>query len=137
MIARVTGASYTDTAVSEGATYYYVVRALDQSFNRSGNSARSADSSTAHSDFDLQRDCPRHHRCHRPLGLHRRLPGPSGWRVAAVEPRRRVVLTRVDATHWTITFTGKESTRSNTNTHSAIGIMWKRILPAVKLETAS
>ena len=29
MIARVTGTSYTDTAVTEGATYYYVVRSLD------------------------------------------------------------------------------------------------------------
>ncbi len=39
MIARVTSNSYTDTAVVEGATYYYVVRSLDTSFNRSGNSA--------------------------------------------------------------------------------------------------
>ena len=38
MIARVTGASYMDTVVSEGATYYYVIRSLDQSFNRSDNS---------------------------------------------------------------------------------------------------
>jgi glycosidase/fibronectin type 3 domain-containing protein len=39
MIARVTGTSHTDLSVVESATYYYVVRALDQSFNRSGNSS--------------------------------------------------------------------------------------------------
>src|SRR5215216_846203 len=38
MVARVINNAYTDTAVVEGNTYYYVVRALDQSFNRSGNS---------------------------------------------------------------------------------------------------
>jgi len=38
MVARVTAASYTDTSVVEGATYYYVVRAVDYAFNRSGNS---------------------------------------------------------------------------------------------------
>ncbi len=39
MIARITTHTYTDLAVVEGATYYYVVQSLDQSFNRSGNSA--------------------------------------------------------------------------------------------------
>ncbi len=37
-IARVTDAGYTDAGVPSGTTYYYVVRAVDQSFNRSGNS---------------------------------------------------------------------------------------------------
>ncbi|HZM22688.1 MAG TPA: alpha-amylase family glycosyl hydrolase, partial [Anaerolineales bacterium] len=37
-IALVTTNSYTDASVDQGATYYYVVRAVDISFNRSGNS---------------------------------------------------------------------------------------------------
>ena len=37
-IARVTANTYTDPNVIEGLTYYYVVRSLDQSFNRSANS---------------------------------------------------------------------------------------------------
>jgi fibronectin type 3 domain-containing protein len=37
-IALVTGITYEDTSVDQGATYYYVVRAVDTSFNRSGDS---------------------------------------------------------------------------------------------------
>src|SRR5690606_16817407 len=33
-LALVTGTGYVDTAINEGATYYYVVRAVDTSFNR-------------------------------------------------------------------------------------------------------
>jgi hypothetical protein len=39
MLSRLTTHSYTDTTVAEGTTYFYVVRALDTSFNRSENSA--------------------------------------------------------------------------------------------------
>ena len=37
-----------------------------------------------------------------------------------------VVLTRVDATHWTITLTGREATRSSTSTRSATGTTSRR-----------
>ena len=42
MMARTTANSYIDTAVVEGATYYYVVRAVDKSFNRSDFTAEVA-----------------------------------------------------------------------------------------------
>ena len=32
------GTNYLDTAVTESTTYYYIVRAVDSSFNRSGDS---------------------------------------------------------------------------------------------------
>lgn len=111
MIARVTGTSYTDPSVVEDATYYYVVRALDQSFNRSGNSNEveakaelravtvtfnvTVPSSTDATGFFVYI-----------AGTLNRLNGnlpewdPGG-----------VTLTRVDATHWTITLTGKETTQ--------------------------
>ncbi|MDL1910114.1 alpha-amylase [Chloroflexi bacterium CFX6] len=111
MIARVTGTSYTDPSVVEDATYYYVVRALDQSFNRSGNSNEveakaelravtvtfnvTVPSSTDATGFFVYI-----------AGTLNRLDGnlpewdPGG-----------VTLTRVDATHWTITLIGKETTQ--------------------------
>jgi Alpha amylase, catalytic domain len=107
-IARLTGTSYTDTSVVEGATYYYVVRSLDLSFNRSGNSTEvdataqlrtvsavfnvTVPASTDGTDLSVYI-----------AGFLDRLNGglpqwdPGG-----------VVLSRVDATHWTITLTGNE-----------------------------
>jgi len=41
-LALTTGVGYTDITVTEGETYYYVVRAVDQSFNRSPDSAEVA-----------------------------------------------------------------------------------------------
>ncbi|MBW7885692.1 MAG: alpha-amylase, partial [Caldilineaceae bacterium] len=38
VLATVTATSYVDTAVEEGLSYFYVVRAVDTSFNRSGDS---------------------------------------------------------------------------------------------------
>ena len=38
-IARVTAADYTDTNVTEGATYWYRVQSVDTSFNRSAPTA--------------------------------------------------------------------------------------------------
>ncbi len=115
-IARVTGAGYTDVAVDQGATYYYVVRALDGSFNRSGNSAEvsataelrsvslvfnvtvpastDATGSNVHIAGFLDR-------------LDPLVPGVNNpqWDPAGIE------LTRVSATNWRITFTGKEGTQ--------------------------
>src|SRR5262249_54372302 len=39
-LALLTGTDYVDTDVVEGSTYYYVVRSVDTSFNRSGNSSQ-------------------------------------------------------------------------------------------------
>jgi len=111
LIARLTASSYEDLAVDEGATYYYVVRALDQSFNRSGNSAQvsaTAELRTVTLVFTLTvpattdgtgRDV-------NIAGFLDRLDGGlPQWNPGGVQ------LTRVNATTWTITLTGKESTQ--------------------------
>ena len=108
MVARVTNNTYTDTAVVEGKTYYYVVRSVDQSFNRSGNSEEvSATPQLRTVELVFNVTVPdttdATGRSVYIAGFLDRLDGnypqwdPGG-----------VVLTRVDATHWTITFTGKE-----------------------------
>ncbi|HSL30718.1 MAG TPA: alpha-amylase family glycosyl hydrolase [Anaerolineales bacterium] len=107
-IARVTGTSYTDTSVVESATYFYVVRALDSSFNRSGSSNEvqaTAELRTVTVMFSVTvpDTTDATGRSVYIAGFLDRLDGnlpqwdPGG-----------VVLSRVDATHWTITLTGKE-----------------------------
>jgi hypothetical protein len=107
-IATVTGTSYTDTDVVENGEYFYVVRALDTSFNRSGNSnqvSAVAEVRTVTLVFNVTVPATTDGtgRSVYIAGFLDRLDGglpqwdPGG-----------VVLTRVDATHWTITFTGKE-----------------------------
>ncbi len=109
-IVRVTDASYTDTDVVEGGVYYYVVRALDDSFNRSGNSnevSATAQVRTVNVTFNVTVPATTDAtgRSVYIAGFLDRLDGnlpqwdPGG-----------VVLTHVDATHWTITLTGKENT---------------------------
>ena len=109
MIARVTDNSYTDLAVVEGATYYYVVRSLDQSFNRSGNSSQvtaTAQLRTVTLTFNVTVPASTDG-TGRPVyiaGFLDRLDGGlPQWDAGGV------VQTRVDATHWIITLTGKES----------------------------
>lgn len=110
-IARVTTPSYTDTAVSEGATYFYVVRALDGSFNRSGNSNEvmaTAQLRTVTLVFNVTvpASMDATGRSAYIAGFMDRLDGNlPQWNPGGV------VLTRVDATTWTITLTGKESTQ--------------------------
>ncbi len=109
-IARVTTASYTDTDLVEGSTYYYVVRALDDSFNRSGNSnevSATAQVRTVSLTFNVTVPATTDAtgRSVYIAGLLDRLDGSlPQWDPGGV------VLTRVDATHWTITLTGKENT---------------------------
>ncbi|MEP7136310.1 MAG: alpha-amylase family glycosyl hydrolase [Chloroflexota bacterium] len=111
MIARVTAASYTDFAVVEGATYYYVVRALDQSFNRSDNSTEvtaTAQLRTVTLNFTVTVPATTDGtgKSVYIAGFLDRLDGGlPQWNPGGV------VLTRVDATHWTITLTGKEGTQ--------------------------
>ena len=108
VIARVTNNAYSDTAVIENETYHYVVRSLDQSFNRSGNSnevTATAQSRTVTLTFSVTVPAATEGtgRSVYIAGTLSRLDGGlPDWNPGAV------VLTRVDATHWTITLTGKE-----------------------------
>jgi glycosidase/fibronectin type 3 domain-containing protein len=110
-IARVTGTSYTDHDVSEGATYSYTVRSVDNSFNRSAPSgAVSATAAlrtvTVTFNVTVPSSTDGTGRSVYIAGFLDRLDGnlpqwdPGG-----------VVLTKVDSTHWHITLTGKETTQ--------------------------
>jgi hypothetical protein len=110
-IARLSSTSYADTTVIEGATYFYVVKALDNSFNRSDNSNEvqaTAEPRTVSVVFtvtvpDSTDDTSR--QVHIAGTLSRLDGGLPDWDPGGV------VMTRVDATHWTITLTGKEGTQ--------------------------
>jgi glycosidase len=111
VIGLVSGAeAFTDTTVAEGATYYYVVRSLDTSFNRSawsGEVVATAQLRTVTLTFNVTVPATTDGtgRSVYIAGFLDRLDGGlPQWDPAGV------VLTRVDATHWTITFTGKETT---------------------------
>jgi glycosidase len=108
-VARTTGTSYTDTNVAENAAYFYVVLALDDSFNRSAFSGEvSAVAATRTVTLVFNVTVPASTdatgRFVYIAGFLDRLDGnlpqwdPGG-----------VVLTRVSDTLWTITFTGKEN----------------------------
>ena len=111
MLARITDATYTDTAVSQGETYYYVVRSVDQSFNRSGYSdevqgAAEVRTVTLTFNVTVPASTDATGRLVHIAGFLDRLDGGHPqWDPGGVE------LTRVDATTWTITFTGKEGTQ--------------------------
>jgi glycosidase len=110
-LALIPGTSYTDGSVSQGQTYWYEVRAVDTSWNRSGPSApvsQLADLRTMSITFNVTVPASTDG-TGRPVhiaGFLDRLDGgfpqwdPTGG-----------TMTRVDATHWTITFTGKETTQ--------------------------
>ena len=108
VIALTTASDYTDTNVDEGATYHYAVRAVDLSFNRSGWSSEVTGTAEARTvtlvvNVTVPATTDGTGRSVYIAGFLDRLDGnhpqwdPGG-----------VVLSRVDATHWTITFTGKE-----------------------------
>jgi hypothetical protein len=111
MLARVTGTGYTDMAVTESQTYYYVVRAVDLSFNRSPNSgevAGTAELRTVTLTFNVTVPATTDgtgRAVHIAGTLDRLDGGLPQWNPGGV------ALTRVDATHWTITLTGKETTQ--------------------------
>jgi hypothetical protein len=107
-IASVTGTSYTDGNVTQDTTYYYVVRSVDTSFNRSDNSDEvnaTTELRTVTLVFNVAVPASTDGtgRSVYIAGFLDRLDGglpqwdPGG-----------VVLTRVDVTHWTITLTGRE-----------------------------
>lgn len=110
LIARTTDASYADTAVVEGSVYYYVVRSLDNSFNRSGNSnevSATAQLRTVSVTFNVTVPATTDAtlRSVYIAGTLDRLDGNLPvWNPGGV------LLTRIDATHWTVTLTGIENT---------------------------
>jgi hypothetical protein len=102
--------SYNDTAVTEGATYYYVVRAVDSSFNRSSNSNEvSAQALLRTVTLTFNVTVPAGTPADKSVyiaGFLDRLDGNNPqWNPGDV------VLTKIDATTWRITFTGKETTQ--------------------------
>lgn len=111
VIALVTTASYKDIGVVEGASYYYVVRSVDLSFNRSADSSEvtaTAEARTVTVVFTVTVPVSTEgtDRSVYIAGTLDRLDGGlPQWDAGGV------VLTRLDATHWTITLTGKESTQ--------------------------
>jgi glycosidase/chitodextrinase len=111
LIGTTSSTVFTDTAVDEGATYWYVVRSVDTSFNRSapsGSISATAELRTVTLVFNVTvpagtdgagRDV-------NIAGFLDRLDGGHPqWDPGGTS------LTRLDATHWTITFTGKEATQ--------------------------
>jgi hypothetical protein len=110
-IGRTDGTTFTDTTVAEGATYAYRLVAIDGSFNRSapsGSVSATAERRTVTVRFDVTVPASTDG-VGRPVtiaGTLSRLDGGwTDWTPGVTE------LTRVDATHWSITLTGLESTQ--------------------------
>jgi glycosidase/fibronectin type 3 domain-containing protein len=107
----VTNNSYTDTTVAAGVTYFYVVRSLDTSFNRSPSSSEvSATAQLRKVSVTFTVTVPASTagtgRSVYIAGSLNRLDGNlPEWNPGGV------VLTQVDDTHWSITLTGKEGTQ--------------------------
>jgi len=108
-VARTSTPGYTDTEVVESATYHYVVVAIDASFNRSGHSNEATGTAQLRTvtlvfNVTVPATTDATGRSVYIAGFLDRLDGNlPQWNPAGV------VLTRVDATHWTITLTGKEA----------------------------
>jgi fibronectin type 3 domain-containing protein len=111
MLARLTTSSYTDTSVAEGTSYYYVVRSVDTSFNRSENSAEvaaTAELRTVGITFTVTVPASTDgtgRTVYLTGTLDRLEGGLPQWDPAGV------VLTRIDATNWQVTLSGKENTQ--------------------------
>nr|MBA2769583.1 alpha-amylase [Sporichthyaceae bacterium] len=110
-IATVDASEYTDTDVVENGTYFYVVRALDTSFNRSAYSNEveaTAELRLVSVTFNVTvpASTDATGRGVYIAGTLQRLEPPlAEWNPGAV------ALSRADATHWTITVTGRENTQ--------------------------
>ena len=125
--------------VQESETYFYVVRAVDTSFNRSGHSRRGrGHRGTADCLGDVQRD----RAVPPPTGPAARVHiagflQPARRRHSPNGTRARPSLTRVDATHWSITVTGRRRPSSSTSTRSATGNTSRRTARAARSRTGS
>jgi glycosidase/fibronectin type 3 domain-containing protein len=106
-----TATDFTDADVIQGSSYYYVVRSVDMSFNRSDNSGEvsaTAQARTVTVVFALTVPASTDgtgRTVHIAGTLSRFDEGLPDWDPGAV------ALTHVDATHWTITLHGLESTQ--------------------------
>ena len=107
-IAETTATTYTDTAIVEDTSYYYVVRAVDTSFNRSAFSTEvmgTAERRTVTVTFNVTVPATTDGtgRTVNMAGSLSQLDGGlPDWDPGST------ALTRVDATTWTITVSGKE-----------------------------
>ena len=106
----VTGTDYVDSTVLQDRTYYYVVRAVDTSFNRSASSAPvTAVAALRQVAVTFSVAVPAWTPSSSVVYIAGTLsaldpPGPD-WNPGAV------ALTKLDATHWTITLHGREGTQ--------------------------
>ncbi len=112
VLGLVTGVTnYVDTGVVEGTTYYYVVRSVDTSFNRSPDSSEvmaTAVLRTVSVTFNVTVPATTDAtgRSVYIAGTLSRLDGGlPDWNPGGV------VMSQVDSTHWTITLTGNEFTQ--------------------------
>jgi glycosidase len=109
-LALVTTNSYNDLNVVQDATYYYVVRSIDASFNRSGDSAEATATAQARTvsvvfNVTVPASTDATGLSVYIAGTLSRLDGGlPDWNPGGV------VLTRLDATTWTVTLTGLEGT---------------------------
>ncbi len=108
-LALVSGATgYLDANVVQSLTYYYVVRAVDTSFNRSPDSGEveaTAELRTVTVTFNVtvpDSTDPSGRSVYIAGTLDRLNGGLPAWNPGGV------VLTRLDATHWTVTLSGLE-----------------------------
>jgi hypothetical protein len=105
-----TDTSFTDTDVVEGASYSYVVRAVDTSFNRSPDSAPAVGTAALRTvslvfTVTVPAGTPVGKTVYIAGFLDRLDGGLPQWNPGGVS------LHQVDSTHWTIAFTGKEFTQ--------------------------
>jgi hypothetical protein len=111
LLGRTTTTSFVDTMVDEGATYYYVLRAIDLSFNHSPDTApvqATAETRKVSVVFivTVPSSTDSTGRSVHIAGTLTRLDGGlPDWDPGAV------ALARQDATHWTITLSGREGTQ--------------------------
>ena len=109
MIARVTDHSFIDNNVDEGETYYYVVRSIDLSFNRSENSnevqATATRTVTVTFNVTVPPSTPGGSEVYIAGTLDRLDGNLPSWDAGGV------LLSQVDDTHWVITLTGLDTTQ--------------------------
>lgn len=107
-LATVTGTSYTDSTVTQGQTYWYVVRSVDTSSNRSANSnevSQAADLRTVAVTFTVTVPATTDS-----TGKAVHIAGTLSSLGGTDWDPTGGTMTRVDATHWTITLQGEETT---------------------------